>query len=76
MKPDRMAAYEAPRAAEPVRKTQDVVLRYAGRGERVTVQIPNGINTDLISYQGRTFIRRTGYFSEASVWPILVELDG
>lgn len=76
MKPDRMAAYEAPRAADPVRQTRDVVLRYAGRGERVTVQIPTGINTDLISYQGRTFIRRQGHFAEASIWPILAELDG
>ncbi len=76
MKQDRMAAYEAPRPAEPVRRTQGVVLRYAGRGVRVTVQIPTGINTDLISYHGRTFIRREGHFAEASVWPILEELDG
>jgi hypothetical protein len=76
MKSDRMAAYEAPRPAEPVRRTQDVVLCYKGRGIRVTVQIPTGVNTDLISYHGRTFIRRAGYFAEASVWPILEELDG
>lgn len=80
MKPDRMTAYEAPRARGVSRPMLDIELRYRGwnrDGTRQTVQIPKNMPPpDLISYKGHTFVRRdVSHYVEASMWPILDELD-
>jgi hypothetical protein len=79
--PDRMAAFEAPRLPERGRVMRDVELRFRGRrpeGSRSTVQIPKEISLpDVIRYRGHTFVRRaSGNYEEATMWPILDELDG
>jgi hypothetical protein len=60
------------------RDVRTVELRYRGAKPkgRVVVMVPVAINTDIITYRGQVFVRRSGnLYQEASVWPILEGLD-
>jgi hypothetical protein len=80
-KVDRISAFEAPAERTPERKMRDVELRFQGgcksREIKTTVKLPTGMRMpDLITYRGHTFIHRTDEsYSEASMWPIVEELD-
>jgi hypothetical protein len=77
-----MDAYEAPRPVLPTgRDTREVELSFHGHHSggscKAMVTIPKDMKPpDLIRYRGHTFIRRTDErYTEASMWPILEELD-
>jgi len=80
---DRMAAFEAPRVETPLRPMRAIELRFRGGGHKnlsaiETVQIPKAMTLpDVIRYRNRTFVHRSEKrYEEASIWPILDELDG
>lgn len=87
MKPDRMAAYEAPRISEPTRPVVSVTLTWRGNrrgGEaadgaanRSRVQLPQmRPMPEVLTYRGRIFLRRSeDKYTEAITWPVLDELD-
>lgn len=80
-KRDRISAFEAPHETADARKTRDVALVMHGQKSRstsVTVRVPADMKMpDLITWHGHTFARRTDErYSEASMWPIVEELDG
>jgi hypothetical protein len=82
MKVDRMTAFEAPRVSPPSRPMREVTLRLRGHNKdgrsREVVHIPKAMPPpDLITYRGRTFVRRNdSLYAEGSVWPIINDLDG
>jgi hypothetical protein len=77
---DRMAAFEAPRPAERKRPMRNVTLRFLSRteGGSKVVQIPSDMKLpDVIRYHDKFLVRRDdSHYSEASMWPVLEELDG
>jgi hypothetical protein len=76
MKPDRMAAFEAPRDIEPSRRMRFVKLLRSG-GSPVIVSIPASVLApDLIRYDDKVYIKRTpDSYSEATMWPVIKALD-
>lgn len=76
-----MTAYEAPRTDGPGRGMRAVELKFHGAAQgrmyRTIVRIPKDMSApDLIKYKGHTFVRRDNdHYSEASMWPVVDELD-
>lgn len=79
---DRMALYEAPRISHAGRPMVEVELKAKGyrrdiKSAKLMVRIPlTNPLPEIISYEGRIFVHRTdGKYIEASIWPVIRELD-
>jgi hypothetical protein len=79
---DRMALHDAPRVLEEGRPTIEVTLKSKGISRGVasnlrTVQVPmTNPMPNVITYKGKIFVLvKRGQYDEATVWPIVKDLD-